>query len=188
MRSLLLAVLFLVFVAACSSGSAVSGPGLYIALGDSLSQGVGASDPSATAFVPLVYEGLDEGFELMSGAWMPCARPSTIGPNLAAALDRLREADPDLTIVVVTLCNPFSGGLEPIDVLAELALEGEPERPFPEGLNDIIRVVAEERGLTLVDWHLLFEGKAGEYIAGDLIHPDDAGYRVMADAVLGAVR
>ena len=109
-------------------------------------------------------------------------------PNVAAALDRLREADPDLKIVVMTLYNPFSGGLEPIDVIVELALEGEPDGPFPEGLNDIIRAVAEERGLTLVDWHPLFEGKAGEYIAGDLIHPNDDGYRVMADAVLEAVR
>lgn len=261
MRALVPAALFLVFIAACSSGSALSGPGLYIALGDSLSEGVGASDFSATAFVPLVHDGLDDRIELMNlghsgdtsaqlidhghldeavsqidernddddptndvklvtleiggndllglffSLVLPGVCPSVeeslvkercvdalretldeFRPNLAAALDRLREADPDLKIVVMTLYNPFSGGLEPIDVIVELALEGEPDGPFPEGLNDSIRAVAEERGLTLVDWHPLFEGKAGEYIAGDLIHPNDDGYRVMADAVLEAVR
>jgi lysophospholipase L1-like esterase len=39
----------------------------------------------------------------------------------------------------------------------------------------------------LVDWYPLFEGKAGQYIASDLIHPNDEGYRVMAEAVLDAV-
>ena len=49
--------------AACGGG----GPrGLYIALGDSLSEGSGASDPAATAFVPLVHQDLDEPYELLN--------------------------------------------------------------------------------------------------------------------------
>jgi lysophospholipase L1-like esterase len=58
---------------------------------------------------------------------------------------------------------------------------------FPEGLNDIIRAEGRQQGVILVDWHPLFEGKAGQYIYSDLIHPNDEGYRVMADAVLDAV-
>ena len=69
-RILLAAPLFFI-LAACGSSSppeegALSGPGLYIALGDSLSEGVGASDRDTTAFVPLVREGLWEGFEFMN--------------------------------------------------------------------------------------------------------------------------
>jgi lysophospholipase L1-like esterase len=40
----------------------------------------------------------------------------------------------------------------------------------------------------VVDWYPLFLGKAHEYIYFDLIHPNDEGHRVMADAVLAAVR
>ncbi len=99
------------------------------------------------------------------------------------------EADPELRIVVMTLYNPFSGdtglaSVPTISQLAEMALEGLDDTPFSTGLNDIIRDVVEERGLPLVEWWPLFEGKAGEYIASDYIHPNDEGYRVMADAVL----
>lgn len=250
-----------VVLAACGSSSEPLVPGLYIALGNSLSEGVGASDRDATSFVPLVHEGLGEGAELLNlghsgdtsdelithghlsealtqveqrngdgdpdndvklvtleiggndlldlyfSLVLPGVCPTLVeslakpvcvdalqgaldefAPNLAMALDRLREADPDLTIVVMALYNPFSGGFDPLDELAELALEGQPDTAFPQGLNDIIRRETEERGLILVDWQPLFEGKAGEYIAGDLIHPNDEGYRVMADAVLEALR
>jgi lysophospholipase L1-like esterase len=259
MRRFLLAAPLLFVLAACGSGG-LSGPGLYIALGDSLSEGVGASDPSA-AFVSLVHEGLGEGVDLLNlghsgdtssdlldhghleqavaevgqrnsdddpnndvklvtleigGNDLLRLYPSLVltgtcpllrraldrpqcvdalrdalddfGRNLTTALDRLQEADPDLTIVVMTLYNPLSGRLETIVELAEVVLEGQPDGPLPEGLNDIVRGEAAERGLKLVDWHPLFEGKANEYIAGDFIHPNDVGYEVMAEAILEAVR
>jgi lysophospholipase L1-like esterase len=266
MRRLLLAAPLFLILAACGSGSpraesgAVSGPGVYIALGDSLSEGVGASERSA-AFVPLVHQGLGEGFDLMNlghsgdtssdlldhghveqaaaevsqrngdddpdndvklvtleiggndllrlasslvltgvcpNLEQSLDRPECLDPvrdtlddfarNLATALDSLQEADPDLTIAVMTLYNPFSGRVESITELAEVALEGQPDGPLPEGLNDIVRGEAAERALILVDWHPLFEGKANEYISRDLVHPNDAGYEVMAEAVLAAVR
>ena len=259
MRRFLLAAPLFLILAACGSGG-LSDPGLYIALGDSLSEGVGASDRSA-AFVPLVHEGLGEGVDLMnlghSGdtssdlldhghveqavaevgqrnsdddpnndvklvtleiggndflrpfflliltGTCPLLQPALdrpacvdalgetlddFGRNLATALDRLQEADPDLTIVVMTLYNPFSERLENIAELAEVALEGQPDGPLPEGLNDIVRGEAAERGLILGDWHPLFEGKTSEYIARDFIHPNDVGYEVMAEAILEAVR
>jgi lysophospholipase L1-like esterase len=71
--------------------------------------------------------------------------------------------------------------------IGDLALEGTPDTPFPEGLNDIMRAEGAAAGITVVDIYPLFVGKAPEYIALDLIHPNDAGYRVMADAVLAAV-
>ncbi len=257
---------------ACASGSQpeepekLTGPGLYIALGDSLSAGVGASDREATGFVPLVHKGLGERWQLinfgrsgetsddllnrgfldatialiqyrngddnpdndaklvtlgiggndllamvetvvLSGTCASVeetlAKPECVdslretldrfGANLAIALDRLVEAGPGVDIVVMTLYNPISGfiglsGLPAMAEVVEMALEGLPGTPFPEGLNDIIRGEVEERGLILVDWHPLFEGKANEYIARDFIHPNDNGYEVMAEAILETVR
>ena len=259
-------------LAACASGSQpedpgrLTGPGLYIALGDSLSEGVGATDRDATGFVPLVHKGLGErwqlinfgrsgdtsndllnrGFldatvaliqyrngdddsdndaklvtlgiggndllamvnELVLSGICPSveeslAKPECVdslretldrfGPNLAIALDRLIEAGPGVHIVVMTVYNPISGfsgfpGVRDMAQVVEMALEGLPNTPFPEGLNDIIRGEVEERGLILVDWHPLFEGKANEYIARDFIHPNDIGYEVMAAAILDTVR
>jgi lysophospholipase L1-like esterase len=235
---------------------------LYLALGDSLSAGVGASGFSAeNAFVGLVHEELgpeyallnlgiagddsrqliEEGpldraiaeieqrnndddadndvevvtleiggndlldlfFELVLPGRCPSvaegletpecvdALRETLGayePNLDLILDRLREADPDLNIFLMTLYNPFSGASPVLDELGELTLEGDPNTPFPEGLQDIIRRQAEENGVDLVEVYPLFEGKAKEYIAGDTIHPNDTGYRVMADAVIAEMR
>lgn len=109
-------------------------------------------------------------------------------PNLNLILDRLREADPELVIFLMTLYNPFSGALPVLDEIGELSLEGAPDTPFPEGLQDIIRRQAEQNDVHLVEVYPLFEGKAREYIAGDTIHPNDTGYRVMADAVIAEMR
>lgn len=257
---------------ACASGSQpedperMSGQGLYIALGDSLSEGLGASDGEATGFVPLVHKGLGERWQLinfgrigdtsddllsrgfldatialiqyrngdddpdndaklvtlgiggndilamfdtliLSGVCPSVeetlAKPECVdslretldryGSNLAIALDRLTEAGPGVHIVVMTLYNPISGsawlsGAQDMAQVVEMALEGLPDTPFPEGLNDITRGEVEERGFILVDWHSLFEGKANEYISRDFIHPNDAGYEAMAAAILETVR
>jgi len=109
-------------------------------------------------------------------------------PNLDLILDRLREADPRLNIFLMTLYNPFSGASPVLDEIGELSLEGAPDTPFPEGLQDIIRRQAEENDAHLVEVYPLFEGKAREYIAADTIHPNDTGYRVMADAVIAEMR
>ena len=233
---------------------------LYIALGDSLSAGVGASDPNATAFVPLVWKALPDGTgllnlghsgdtsqDLISGGNLERAateiekrnrddnkandvtlltleiggndllnlfsalvvtgkcpnlneglkRPECVNalrdaldkftPNLKRALDRLQQADARVPIVLMTLYNPFSGGLAAFDPLGQLALEGTPGTPFPEGLNDLIRAQAQASGVALADTYPLFVGKAHDYIAADLIHPNDAGYRVLANTVLAAM-
>ena len=248
-------------VTACGS-SAETKPltGVYLALGDSLSEGIGASDAKETSFVALVHDGLGPNIELMNlgaagntsrdlideqldratdeiatrnsdanpendvavitleiggndlldiffdlvlpgtcpnvedGLNNPeCVRQvretlDTYGPNLDEILTRLREADPDVPIFLLTLYNPFSGGVGMLDDLVELALEGRPDTPFPEGLHDIVREQAEAHNAHLVEVGPQFEGKSREYIAIDLIHPNDTGYRVMADAVLAEMR
>ncbi len=272
MRPFLFTIPIFFLLAACGSGSPpedsgrLSGPGLYIALGDSLSTGVGASDPDATGFVPRVHRGLGEGWELINlgrsgdtsddllsrglldaaialiqqrnGDDDPdndaklvtleiggqaildlfdrlvmsvicpsveelLAKPQCVDSlietldrfelNLAIALDRLEEADSDVRIAVMTVYNPISGGIgflggQAIAQLVEMALEGLPDTPFPQGLNDTIRSETERRGFILVDWYELFERKTNGYISLDFVHPDDTGYRAMADAILEAVR
>ena len=233
---------------------------MYIALGDSVSAGVGASDPAATAFVPLVHQSLGEGFELLNlghsgdtsqqlldhghldeaiaeiqlrngddnpdndvrlvtleiggndlldlffelilsgtcpSLQVSLERPQCVdaldatlrdyAPNLESALSRLQEADPDVPIVLITLYNLFSGSVPVFAGLAELSMEGMPDTPFPEGMNDIMRAQAQESGVILVDLYPLFEGKAAQLIASDFIHPNDEGYQVIAEAVIAAL-
>jgi lysophospholipase L1-like esterase len=108
-------------------------------------------------------------------------------PNLQEAIDRLHGAAPGVPVFLATLYNPFSGGSVNLDGLGTLALEGQDGTPFPSGLNDAIRAVAQEKGAYIVEWYEPFLGKVNEYISQDLIHPNDAGHRVMADAVLAAM-
>lgn len=262
-RLTLVAAPVLALLAACGGEAAAPAPltGVYLALGDSLSAGNGASVREETAFVPLVHKALgpqvelmnlgvpgdtsddllnggpldravaeiearkSDGiagndvavvtleiggndllglfFELVLPAICPNVRDSlakprcveafadtlaTFEPNLEQIVSRLQEADPDLPIFLMTLYNPFSGKTPAVDELVELALEGAPDTPFEEGLQDGIRERAEASGVHLVDVYPHFDGKAAEYVANDLIHPNNAGYRVMADAVLAEMR
>jgi lysophospholipase L1-like esterase len=245
-----------------SDDGRIGGAPLYIALGDSLSAGVGASSYTEKGFVGLVHDALgpefallnlgiagdtsreliEEGpldraiaeieqrnyddnadndvtvvtleiggndlldlfFDLVLPGRCPSVsqgleRPECVDalretldayePNLVLILDRLREADAQLPIFLMTLYNPFSGGASPLlDEIGELALEGAPDTPFLEGLQDIIRRQAEANDVPLVEVYPHFEGKAREYIASDTIHPNDTGYQVMADAVLAEMR
>jgi len=234
---------------------------LYIALGDSLSYGAGASDRFTTAFVPLVHGALppgtgllnlghsgDDSFEISGHGHLAEAvaeitdrngdsdpgndvvlvtleiggndlldlffdyvvpgkcptiveslqRPECVGilrttldnygPNLDGILDQLQGADPDLSIVLMTLYNPFSGAFDSLSPFGDLSLEGMPETPFPQGLNDIIRQKAVEHGVRLAEVYPEFVGKAREYVSRDIIHPNDTGYRVMADVVIAAMK
>lgn len=234
--------------------------GTYIALGDSLSMGVGSTDPANKAFVPLVRDCLGNGFQLMNlghagdtsrdliqhghlqtaidtiearnndgdpdndvrlvtlliggndllalffGLVLPgtcpdletaLERPQCVDAlvnaldryrtNLEEAVTALRNADPQVPIVLMTVYDPFSGVNETISGLARIALEGIPNTPLPEGLNVIARRQAYGSDAYLADIYPLFEGRGDEYIASDFIHANDAGYRVMADAVLAAI-
>jgi lysophospholipase L1-like esterase len=107
--------------------------------------------------------------------------------NLGEALGKLQDATPGTPIFLMTLYNPFSGDTGPVDEIGALALEGAPQTPFPEGLNDIIREVGTEYGVHLADWYEPFLGKKYEYIAYDIIHPNDAGHAVMAEIVIDAM-
>ncbi len=232
---------------------------LYLALGDSLSVGVGASDEPSLGWVGLVNAALqewdlsnlgvsgddsrellfggplDEGLRLIDlratdaepgnevGAItleiggndlldiffdlvIPGDCPSVVEAlqrqacvealesaltayrsNLTQTLERLAEAAPDTPIFLMTIYNPFSGGSSVLDEMGVLSLEGQEGTEFPQGLNDIIREVGDEAGVTVVEWYELFLGKQSQYISLDLIHPNDTGHAVMAAAVTEAM-
>lgn len=107
--------------------------------------------------------------------------------NLDLILSRLRTADSDLPVFLMTLYNPFSGGDPDFARVGDLALEGEPGTPFVEGLNDIIREAGPRYGTIMVELYPLFEGRSSELVAFDQIHPNDDGYAVIADALLAAM-
>ncbi len=65
-RRWLFAALLVAFAVACGGSGAETQGSVYIALGDSLSEGVGASDPRATGFVALVHQSLGQEFELIN--------------------------------------------------------------------------------------------------------------------------
>ncbi len=249
----------LVFLGIACGGATAQHSGIYIALGDSLSEGVGASQAAATGFVPLVHDSLGSEFELfnlghsgdtsqqlldhghldravaeieerngngdasddvklvtleiggndllrlyfslvrtgicpdvatsLSKAECSDALTSAFDdfePNLAATLDRLRDADPSLRIILLTLYNPFSH-LGALGELGDLSLEGRPNTPFPDGLNDLIRAASERNDVVLADVYPQFQGKTQVLISSDFIHPNDAGYRVIADTVVEAI-
>ncbi len=237
---------------------------VYIALGNSLSEGIGASAPGSMGFVPLVYDSLPNGYELRNlghsgdtsqqlidhghldeaiatigqlngdsnedndvrlvtleiggndllelylslvltgicpDVTAVLSKPECIEPltsaltgfdaNLGPILDRLQEADPELRIFLLTIYDPFSGLEQDQSGIARFSLEGFLEgmdaSQFPDGLNTIIRRLALPWNITLVDLYPLFENRAPELISNDAIHPNDAGYAVMAEAVIAAL-
>jgi lysophospholipase L1-like esterase len=107
--------------------------------------------------------------------------------NLTQTLERLIAAAPDTPIFLMTIYNPFSGGASVLDEMGVLSLEGQDGTEFPHGLNDIVRQVGDDAGVTVVEWYELFLGKQSEYISLDLIHPNDTGHAVMAAAVTEAM-
>jgi len=136
-----------------------------------------------TGLCPSVVEGLQiqECVDRLRGAL------DHYRPNLEHILDALQAADPSVPIFLMTLYNPFSGGSVNLDGIGTLALEGQEGTPFPEGINDIIRQVGQAKGAIIVDWYPIFIGKVNEYIAPDLVHPNDTGHALMAQAVLEAM-
>lgn len=244
---------FLFLAAAGTAGG--QEPPLYLALGDSLSFGIGASNPGKTGFVAVVQESLAKsdrfrktgldlenlGFpgatssdllipggqldqalaaikereedgdpdnevevitieiggndllSLISGD-SPCVREPleaecqqrfsdvmfVFRKSFTKVMTDLRQAAPQAQIVAITLFNPFSGTGNFLEAGADLAVAQ---------LNAVVTVVAtsSDVGALVADTFYLFRGRGPELIAADGIHPNDEGYRLMAEAVLAAL-
>ena len=108
--------------------------------------------------------------------------------NAHAIVQRLRGADPELPLFLMTLYNPFPTEDEEAAAMAELALEGMPSTQFPEGMNDIIRAEAAAGGAHVAEVYPLFQGRELELVSSDGVHPNQAGYDAIAAAFIEAMR
>jgi lysophospholipase L1-like esterase len=178
---------------------------LYVALGDSAAQGIGASRPGRS-YVGQLATRLRETTGRTVRVVNLAVSGATVGLALRDQLPRLRALDPDILTVSVGAndvadWDPARFEREYRELLAALpdhaivadlpsfyVLPG--RRAVAEG-NRIIERLAAERGLRVVDLHRRTHRQGGwgmtTQFAGDLFHPNDRGYRVWADAFWPAV-
>src|SRR3990170_6182375 len=129
MRWLPAAALVVAFLAACRSGEppeGVSGPGAYIALGDSLSEGVGASVRGESDFVSRVRDSLPGEFELLNlGESGDTSGDLIDHGHLDQAVDEVErrrdddDADNDVKLVTLEI-----GGNDLLNIFFDLVLPG----------------------------------------------------------------
>jgi lysophospholipase L1-like esterase len=183
------------------------GPGelLYVALGDSAAQGIGASAPK-NGYVGIIADHL----RATTGRSVRIVNLSVSGATVALAvadqLPRFETLQPDIVTVSIgandiASFDPdrFRTGLHTVfaalpdhAIVADLPYFFLPwnERKVAEG-NRIVREEAAVRGLQVVPLHATMreQGLRGIFteFAEDLFHPNDHGYRVWASAFLPAV-
>jgi lysophospholipase L1-like esterase len=116
------------------------------------------------------------------------ARFNALLSNVEMLLDqmvrRLRAAGPSSPILLRTEHNPFlkQGCDRPpgLSQLANLVLEGSDKMPLlASGLNDRIRAVAARYNAKVIEIFDLFASNPDVLVAGDCIHPSDAGHAVI---------
>ncbi|HUF53458.1 MAG TPA: SGNH/GDSL hydrolase family protein [Dehalococcoidia bacterium] len=96
--------------------------------------------------------------------------------NLTTVLTSLREAAPRAEVYVLDVYNPYAGTGESLEVVAGIGVQL---------VNGVITAVASQDELEtrLVGIHDLFEGRGQFWVAGDGIHPNNDGHRVLAEAL-----
>ncbi len=178
---------------------------LYVAIGDSAAQGIGASAPK-NSYVGVIADHL----RAVTGRSVRVANLSVSGATVALAvadqLPRFATLQPDIVTVSIgandiAAFEPerFRAGLRAVfaalpehAIVADLPYFYLPwnERLVAEG-NRILREEAGARGLEVVPLHgtMRRQGLRGAFtqFAEDLFHPNDHGYRVWASAFLPAV-
>lgn len=178
---------------------------LYVALGDSAAQGIGASSPGRS-YVGLIAEAVADA----TGRRVRVVNLSGSGAGVADAIEqqlpRLARLAPDLVTVAIgandiAAFDPAAflagirrmfGALPSHAIVADLPYFYLPwnESRVREA-NRIVNAVAAERGLAVAPLHATTKraGVAGiaTHFAVDLFHPNDRGYRAWASAFLPAV-
>ena len=178
---------------------------LYVAIGDSAAQGIGASSPNKS------YVGvLADHVRLATGQTVRVVNLSVSGATVALAvrdqLPRFDKLEPDLVTVAIgandiAAWNPTTfevgirtvfAALPPHAFVADLPCFHLPHNEVKVAVaNEIIRRVAAEHDLTVVPLHATTK-RAGfrsilTHVARDLFHPNDRGYRSWAEAFLPAM-
>lgn len=183
---------------------------LYVAIGDSAAQGIGASRPDHS-YVGVLARHIRTRLEASGdGRMLRVANLGISGATVPMAVElelpQLRRLEPD----VVTVCigandiaawdevrfgrdiHALFGALPTHAIVADLpSFYFLPSEKKVLAANRILRAEAAARGLTVVPLHALTKrqgmwGVATQF-AGDLFHPNDRGYRVWAKAFEAAV-
>ncbi|GIT79777.1 hypothetical protein LLS1_14460 [Leifsonia sp. LS1] len=178
---------------------------LYVAIGDSAAQGIGASAPK-NSYVGVIADHLRSA----TGRTVRVANLSVSGATVALAvadqLPRFEKLKPDFVTVAIgandiAAFDPaaFRAGIRrvfsaiPRDaVVADLPYFYLPWNEKKVAVaNAILREEAADAGLTVAPLHesMRRQGLRGAFtqFAEDLFHPNDHGYRVWASAFLPAV-
>jgi acyl-CoA thioesterase-1 len=175
---------------------------LYVAIGDSAAQGIGASAPHR-GYVGLLARHISQ----QTGRTVRVINLSVSGATVELAvrdqLPRSVKLKPDIVTVAIgandiALWDPatFESGirqlfaaLPPFAIVADLPCFHFPRNERKVAVaNLIVRRVAGEFGLTVAPLHAVtkrqgLRGVASQ-VANDMFHPNDRGYAVWADAFL----
>lgn len=105
---------------------------------------------------------------------------SDLQTNLTEVLRQLRQAAPDAEIYVVNLYNPYSGSGDDFEIIASVGVQQ---------FNGVIGVAAlnNEFRADLAPVFEHFQGRSRQWIAQDGIHPNNDGYRVIAEALQAVI-
>ena len=176
----------------------VEGELLYVALGDSAAQGIGASHPGRSYVGFLAREGWRVVNLGISGA--------TVRMAIDSELPAFRKLQPDLVTVSIGAndiarfdaerfgrdIRTLFDALPPHAIVATVpSFHFLPAEKRVRLANRIITDAAAERGLAVAPLHARTRRQGlwgvGTQFAGDLFHPNDRGYRVWASAFEPAV-
>lgn len=171
---------------------------VYVAFGDSITQGYGASTAwpgllQAKLGKTVVNQGIggsraSEGAARVNGV-LRRYKPGYLlilygandiihGASTASIVANLRSivqaAKNNKTVPVIATVLPMTRG--------HAAYDGGVDAVNPE-----IRKMANEEGATIVDLHSAFSGKEDTYLTADGLHPNNAGQQLIADSFAGAL-
>jgi acyl-CoA thioesterase-1 len=177
---------------------------LYVAIGDSAAQGIGASRPahSYVGFIARRLRELSPGLRVanlgISGA--------TVRIAIDQELPQLRRLRPDILTVCIGANDIAAFDAERFDRDIRELFDALPEHAIVADLpsfyflpaqrkvleaNRLLRAAASDHGFEVVPLHVRThrQGLWGvtTQFAGDLFHPNDRGYRIWADTFLPAV-
>ncbi|THG32633.1 SGNH/GDSL hydrolase family protein [Glaciibacter flavus] len=184
---------------------AKSGEVLYVAIGDSAAQGIGASRPSHS-YVGFVVRRMRE----LTTRRVRVANLAISGATIRIAIDKelplLEALHPDVLTVCIGANDIAAFDPERFDRDVRELFERLPDHAIVADLpsfyflpgerkvrvaNTLLRAAAAERGFTVVPLHdtTARQGLWGvtTQFAGDLFHPNDRGYRIWAAVFEDAV-
>ena len=175
---------------------------LYVAIGDSAAQGIGASEPNR-GYVGILADHIRQSTKRTVRVINLSVSGATVELAVRDQLPRFIKLSPDVVSVAIGAndialwdAEVFEAGIRRIfavlpdhAIVADLPCFHLPnnERKVAEA-NRILRTVAAEFGLTVVPLHATTKRQGIRSIAtqfaNDFFHPNDRGYRVWAEAFL----